>query len=65
MINIFLILIIFACVGGAIGAIDETLIHARIPINKQVPYRGRGRRECSQNVVAICDLDIVGEKIVF
>ncbi|GJZ64487.1 Myb/SANT-like domain, harbinger transposase-derived nuclease domain protein [Tanacetum coccineum] len=28
---------------GAVGALDGTLIHARVPINKQHLYRGRGK----------------------
>ncbi|XVF50162.1 hypothetical protein PTKIN_Ptkin04bG0073500 [Pterospermum kingtungense] len=44
---------------GAIGALDGTLVHAVIPPNKQVPYRGRGRNECYQNVLAICDFNMI------
>ncbi|GJR69219.1 hypothetical protein Tco_0015284 [Tanacetum coccineum] len=40
---------------GAVGALDGTLIHARVPINKQHLYRGRGKGDCYQNVLAICD----------
>ena len=29
-----------------------------IPSDKQVHYRGRGRRECYQNVLAICDFNM-------
>ncbi|GJX29488.1 Myb/SANT-like domain, harbinger transposase-derived nuclease domain protein [Tanacetum coccineum] len=37
----------------AVGALDGTLIHARVPINKQHLYRGRGKGDCYQNVLAI------------
>ena len=32
-----------------------------IPSDKQVPYRGRGRGrgECYQNVIAICDFNMI------
>ena len=30
-----------------------------IPYDKQVPYRGRGRGECYQNVLAICDFNMI------
>ncbi|KAH9774480.1 DDE Tnp4 domain-containing protein [Citrus sinensis] len=48
----------------SIGAIDGTLIHACIPIDKQVPYRGRGRGECFQNVMALCDFDMIFRYVV-
>eukprot|EP00261_Vitis_vinifera_P023106 XP_010654850.2 PREDICTED: uncharacterized protein LOC104880278 [Vitis vinifera] len=48
----------------AIGAIDGTLIHACIPTNQQVPYRGRGRGECFQNVMAVCDFDMIFRFVV-
>ena len=35
------------------------LVHAVIPSDKQVPYRGRGRGECYQNVLAICDFNMI------
>lgn len=44
---------------GAVGALDGTLVHAVIPANKQVPYRGRGRGDCYQNVLAMCDFDMI------
>ncbi|KAK3204988.1 hypothetical protein Dsin_019034 [Dipteronia sinensis] len=50
--------------SGAIGAIDGTLIHASIPIEEQVPYRGRGKGECYQNVLAICNFDIICRYVV-
>ncbi|KAH9733273.1 DDE Tnp4 domain-containing protein [Citrus sinensis] len=48
----------------SIGAIDGTLIHACIPTDKQVPYRGRGRGECFQNVMALCDFDMIFRYVV-
>ncbi|GKA48375.1 Myb/SANT-like domain, harbinger transposase-derived nuclease domain protein [Tanacetum coccineum] len=36
-----------------------TLIHARVPINKQHLYRGRGKGDCYQNVLAICDFNMM------
>ncbi|KAJ0488731.1 putative harbinger transposase-derived nuclease domain-containing protein [Helianthus annuus] len=44
---------------GAIGALDGTLIHAIVPVQKQHLYRGRGKGECYQNVLAICDFNMV------
>ncbi|KAI3996545.1 hypothetical protein MKX01_009377, partial [Papaver californicum] len=43
---------------GAIGALDGTLIHAIVPPEKRISYRGRGGKECFQNVMAICDFDM-------
>ncbi|XP_042426229.1 uncharacterized protein LOC122014111 [Zingiber officinale] len=44
---------------GAIGALDGTLVHAIVPINEQVRYRGRGKGKCYQNVLAICNFDML------
>jgi hypothetical protein len=44
---------------GAIGALDGTLIHAIVPLEKQAAYRARGGTEYYQNVLAICDFDMV------
>ncbi|KAK2634393.1 hypothetical protein Ddye_029185 [Dipteronia dyeriana] len=44
---------------GVIGAIDETLIHACIQLDKQTPSRARGRGECFQNVMALCDFNMI------
>ncbi|KAK1427220.1 hypothetical protein QVD17_15903 [Tagetes erecta] len=44
---------------GAIGALDGTLIHAIVPIQRQHLYRRRGKNECYQNVLAICDFNMV------
>ncbi|XP_075080532.1 uncharacterized protein LOC107781857 [Nicotiana tabacum] len=38
---------------GAIGALDGTLVHAVIPVNQQIVYRGRRKGKCYQNVLAI------------
>lgn len=43
---------------GAIGALDGMFIHAVFPPDKRIPYRGRGGKECFQNVMAICDFDM-------
>ncbi|XP_076938389.1 uncharacterized protein LOC143606525 [Bidens hawaiensis] len=44
---------------GAIGALDGTLIHAVVAADQQTRYRGRGKGECYQNVLAICDFNMV------
>ncbi|XP_021980330.1 uncharacterized protein LOC110876467 [Helianthus annuus] len=44
---------------GAIGALDGTLVHAVVPVDQQTRYRGRGKGECFQNVLAICDFDMI------
>ncbi|KAF7143180.1 hypothetical protein RHSIM_Rhsim05G0210200 [Rhododendron simsii] len=41
------------------SALDGTLISAVVPRDQQIPYRGRGRGECYQNVLAICDFDML------
>lgn len=38
---------------------DGTLIPAVIPPNKQTPYRGRGKGQCFQNVLAVCNFDMI------
>jgi hypothetical protein len=43
---------------GVVGALDDTLIHAQIPPDKATPFRGRGGKDCWQNVLAICDFDM-------
>ena len=48
----------------SVGAIDGTAIYACIPTDKQVPYRGRGKGECFQNVMALCDFDMIFRYIV-
>ncbi|KAE8655405.1 Detected protein of unknown function [Hibiscus syriacus] len=49
---------------GAVGALDETLIHAVVPANKQDLYRGRGKWDCYQNILAICDFNMIFTFIV-
>ncbi|GKB49140.1 putative nuclease HARBI1, partial [Tanacetum coccineum] len=44
---------------GTIGALDGTLIHASVPSHKQNVYRARGRGDCYQNVLAICDFNMI------
>nr|GEY97211.1 hypothetical protein [Tanacetum cinerariifolium] len=44
---------------GAVGALDGTLIHARVPINKQHLYREKGKGDCYRNVLAICDFNMM------
>ncbi|GJX99580.1 putative harbinger transposase-derived nuclease domain-containing protein [Tanacetum coccineum] len=49
---------------GAVGALDGTLIHASVPSHKQNVYRARGRGDCYQNVLAICDFNMIFTYIV-
>lgn len=51
--------IVFVFKKGAMGALDGTLIHAVVPSDQQARYRGRGRGECYQNVLAICDFNMI------
>nr|KAJ0186063.1 hypothetical protein LSAT_V11C900484660 [Lactuca sativa] len=44
---------------GAVGALDGTLVHDIVPINKQHLYRGRGKGDYYQNVLAICDSNMI------
>jgi len=44
---------------GAIGALDGTLVSAVIPVDQQTRYRGRGKGGCFQNVIGICDFDMI------
>ncbi|XP_076929330.1 uncharacterized protein LOC143593647 [Bidens hawaiensis] len=44
---------------GAVGALDGTLIHAVVPTRQQDLYRGRGKGDCYQNVLAICDFNMI------
>lgn len=41
------------------GALDSTLVHAVIPTAMLVLDRGRGKGDCYQMVLAICDFDLV------
>ncbi|GJX41286.1 Myb/SANT-like domain, harbinger transposase-derived nuclease domain protein [Tanacetum coccineum] len=50
--------------NGAVGAFDGTLIHASIPSHKQNVYKARGRGDCYQNVLAICDFNMIFTYIV-
>ncbi|KAK9053889.1 hypothetical protein SSX86_024964 [Deinandra increscens subsp. villosa] len=43
--------------GGS--ALDGTLVHAVLPANQQPCFRGRGKGECYQNVLGICDFDMI------
>ncbi|XP_071722452.1 uncharacterized protein [Rutidosis leptorrhynchoides] len=43
----------------AVGAFDGTLVHAIIPLDQQIAYRGRGKGKCYQNVLAICDFNMI------
>ncbi|GJX41477.1 hypothetical protein Tco_0256467 [Tanacetum coccineum] len=45
--------------GGAIGALDGTLIHASVLSHKQNVYRARGRGDSYRNVLAICDFNMI------
>ncbi|XP_023763522.1 uncharacterized protein LOC111911988 [Lactuca sativa] len=44
---------------GAVGALDGTLIHVVVPTNKHDLYRSSGKGECYQNVLAICDFNML------
>lgn len=44
---------------GAVGALDGTLVHAVIPPDEQHLYRGRGKGDCYQNVLAVCDFNMI------
>ena len=40
------------------------MIHAIVPADQQNVYRARGRGECYQNVLAICDFNMIFTFIV-
>ncbi|XP_059286667.1 uncharacterized protein LOC132040070 [Lycium ferocissimum] len=44
---------------GAVGALDGTLVHAVVPANQQIVYRGRGKGKGYHNDLAICDFNMV------
>ncbi|XP_052626775.1 uncharacterized protein LOC111896460 [Lactuca sativa] len=44
---------------GAVGALDGTLLHVIVPLDKQHLYRGRGKGDCYQNVLVICDFNMI------
>lgn len=46
-------------IKGAIGALDGTLVHAIVPASHQTAYRGRGGGRCYQNVLGICDFNMM------
>ncbi|GKA31894.1 putative harbinger transposase-derived nuclease domain-containing protein [Tanacetum coccineum] len=49
---------------GAVGALDGTLIHASVPFTQQHLYKARGRGDCYQNVLAICDFNMIFTYVV-
>ncbi|XP_010276161.1 PREDICTED: putative nuclease HARBI1 isoform X1 [Nelumbo nucifera] len=44
---------------GAVGALDGILVNAYIPRDSQISYLPRGGRVCCQNVLAICDFNMI------
>ncbi|KAF6152424.1 hypothetical protein GIB67_038047 [Kingdonia uniflora] len=44
---------------GVVGAINGTLISVTITEDDKTPCRGRGRGECFQNVMIICDFNMI------
>ncbi|GAV90856.1 DDE_4 domain-containing protein, partial [Cephalotus follicularis] len=42
-----------------VGALDGTLVHAIIPASQQTVYRGIGKGKCYQNVLRICDFNMI------
>ncbi|GKB56968.1 Myb/SANT-like domain, harbinger transposase-derived nuclease domain protein [Tanacetum coccineum] len=44
---------------GVVGALDGTLIHASVRADQQNVYRARGRGDCYQNILAICDFNMI------
>ncbi|GJV51979.1 putative harbinger transposase-derived nuclease domain-containing protein [Tanacetum coccineum] len=47
-----------------VGALDGTLIHASVLFTQQHLYRARGRGDCYQNVLAICDFNMIFTYVV-
>ncbi|GJS79614.1 hypothetical protein Tco_0729495 [Tanacetum coccineum] len=43
---------------GEISGLNGTLIHAVVPVDQQIRYRGRGKGECFQNVLGICNFNM-------
>ncbi|KAL7593145.1 hypothetical protein Lser_V15G34059 [Lactuca serriola] len=43
----------------AIGALYGTLVHVVVPVDQQTHYRRRGKGECYQNVIGICNFDMI------
>nr|GEW36986.1 putative nuclease HARBI1 [Tanacetum cinerariifolium] len=48
---------------GAVGALDRTLVHAFVPFTQHL-YRARGLGDCYQNVLAICDFNMIFTYVV-
>ncbi|CAI9292254.1 unnamed protein product [Lactuca saligna] len=46
-------------IKGAVGALDGTLIHVVVSANKRDLYRSRGKGDCYQNVLVICDFNMM------
>ncbi|XP_023757655.1 uncharacterized protein LOC111906154 [Lactuca sativa] len=44
---------------GAVGALDDTLIYVIVPTNKRDLYRSGGKDDCYQNVLTICDFNMM------
>ncbi|XP_059663795.1 uncharacterized protein LOC132309508 [Cornus florida] len=52
--------IIMAC---CVGVIDGTHVHANVPVDQQIPFRGR-KGDTTQNVMAVCDFDMMFTYVV-
>ncbi|GAV71724.1 LOW QUALITY PROTEIN: DDE_4 domain-containing protein, partial [Cephalotus follicularis] len=57
--KVFYFLILYIYIYGAVGALDGTLVHAIISSSQQTVYRGRGKGKCYQNVLGICDFNMI------
>lgn len=44
---------------GAIGALDGTLVYTVVPTDQHTRYRGRWKCKCYQNVLGVCDFDMI------
>nr|GEV82154.1 reverse transcriptase domain-containing protein [Tanacetum cinerariifolium] len=55
---------IYLALLGVVGALDGTLMHAYVMSHKHNAYRTRGRCDCYQNVLAICDFNMIFTYIV-
>ncbi|XP_071728114.1 uncharacterized protein [Rutidosis leptorrhynchoides] len=51
--------VLSSLIKGAIGALYRTLVHVIVPANQQSAYKGRGGGQCYQNVLGICDFNMV------
>ncbi|XP_059671120.1 uncharacterized protein LOC132316664 [Cornus florida] len=47
----------YPCFKNCVGAIDGTYIHAVVPVDQQIPFRGR-KGDTTQNVMAVCSFDM-------